>query len=425
MSNEDQMTIDERRKYLRTRKKHYTEANRKVKERLLDEMEQVTGLDRKTLIRLMHSDLERTPRSRERDKTYGPEVDDALRIIYESADCICAERLTPNLVWWADHLAAHGELRLTPVVREQLARISVPTVERHLDHIRQDLPRLPRPQPKPARRALQHIPMLRLPWDTAQPGHFETDLVHHCGPTASGEYAHTLQMIDVATGWSERRAVLGRSFLVMEDAFRCILARLPLPVLEIHPDNGGEFLNQHLLRFWGKVVQGVTLSRSRPFHKNDNPRVEQKNYTLVRAYLGYERLDSVAQVVALNALYDKLWLYYNLFQPVMHLVEKEVICVDGQPTRVRRRHDAATTPFDRLCQTDAILPEHRAQLDALRDSINPRRLRETIYDAIEDVLRLPCATPGVSEDVHQTLADHCKGGGDLPDLAFNRTKIRD
>lgn len=310
-------------------------------------------------------------------------------------------------------------------MRDQLALISIPTVERHVSHIRQDLPRLPRPKPKPGRRALQDIPMLRLPWDIVQPGHFELDLVHHCGPTASGEYAYTLQMIDVATGWSERRAVLGRSYLVMEDAFRFILARLPFPVLRIHPDNGGEFLNQHLLRFWGEVVQGVTLSRSRPFHKNDNPRVEQKNYTLVRAYLGYERLDSVAQVLALNALYDKLWLYYNLFQPMMHLVEKEIVHEDDQPPRVKRRHDQATTPFDRLCRTDAILPEHRTQLDALRDAINPRRLREAIHDTIEYILKLPCATPGVSEDVHQTLADYCQGGDDLPELTFNRTKIRD
>lgn len=425
MSNEDQMTIDERRKYLRTMKKRYAQADRRMKGQLLDEMETVTGLDRKTLIRLMHSNLARTPRSRERGETYGAEVDTALRIIYESADGICAERLTPNLVWWAERLAAHDELCLTPTLRNQLACISISTVERHLSHIRQDQPRLPRPQPKPGRRAVQHIPMLRLPWDLVQPGHFEIDLVHHCGATASGEYAYTLQMIDVATGWSERRAVLGRSYLVMEDAFRCILARLPFQVHEIHPDNGAEFLNHHLLRFWGEIVQGVTLSRSRPFHKNDNPRVEQKNYTLVRAYVGYERLDTVPQVLALNALYDKMWLYYNLFQPVMHLVEKEIVRQDGQPTRVRRRHDQAATPFDRLCQTDAILPEHRAQLEALRDSINPRRLREDIYDAIEYVLQLPCATPGRSEDVHHTLTSHRKGGDDLPNLAFNRTPIRD
>ena len=177
-------------------------------------------------------------------------------------------------------------------------------------------------------------------------------------------------MIDVATGWSERRIVLGRSYLVMEDAFLSILARLPFAVLQIHPDNGSEFFNHHMLRFWGRIVQGVTISRSRPFHKNDNPRVEQKNATLVRKYLGNERIDSVAQILAANKLYDKMWVYYNFFQPVMHLVEKEVVREDDQPVRVKRRHDDARTPFDRLCETDAILPEHREQLEALRDDIN-------------------------------------------------------
>jgi hypothetical protein len=229
----------------------------------------------------------------------------------------------------------------------------------------------------------------------------------------------------VATGWSERRAVLGRSFLVVEDAFRHILARLPFRVLEIHPDNGSEFFNHHMLRFWGDIVQGVTLSRSRPFHKNDNPRVEQKNCTLVRAYLGYERLDTVSQVLALNALYDKMGLYYSFFQPVMHLVEKEVIQEDGQPARVKRRHDEARTPLDRLCQTDAILPEHREQLEALRDSINPRRLRQEIYDAIEHLFTLPGALPGATENVHLTLAQNREKGEDAwPDFEFNRTPIR-
>jgi len=169
----------------------------------------------------------------------------------------------------------------------------------------------------------------------------------------------------------------------MKDAFLCILHRLPFPVLQIHPDNGSEFFNHHMLRFWGNVVRGVTISRSRPYHKNDNPRVEQKNSTLVRAYLGYERLDSVAQVLALNALYDRMWIYYNFFQPVMHLIQKEVIQQDGKPARVKRHHDEARTPFDRLCDTDAIWPEHQQQLEALRDATNPRRLRKEIYDAIE------------------------------------------
>jgi hypothetical protein len=222
MSHNEDMTIDERRKYLRTMKKRYIKANRKAKGRLLDEMEAVTGLNRKTLIRLMNGSLKRKRRSKQRGITYGPQVDDALRIIHESCDYICVERLAPNLVRMARHLAAHGELEATPVLLDQLRCISISTVARRLSRIRQDQPRLPRKKPKPRRRLLRGIPMLRLPWDIAQPGHFETDLVHHCGPSASGEYACTLQMIDVATDWSERRVVLGRSFLVMEDAFRFV-----------------------------------------------------------------------------------------------------------------------------------------------------------------------------------------------------------
>jgi hypothetical protein len=238
MTTEVKMTIDERRKYLGTMKKRYKQADRKTKRQLLDEMEAVTGIHRKSLIRLMNGSLLRKPRRQERGKTYGPDVDDALRVIDESFDGICAERLTPNLVWMARHLGRHGELRAPARLLDQLGCISVSTVQRRLNRIRQDQPRLPRKRPTGWRGLVQDIPMLRLPWILVEPGFIETDLVHHCGPTAAGEYVCTLQMIDVATGWSERRAVLGRSYLVMEDAFRYIVPHLPFPVREIHPDNG-------------------------------------------------------------------------------------------------------------------------------------------------------------------------------------------
>ena len=201
-------------------------------------------------------------------------------------------------------------------------------------------------------------------------------------------------------------AVLGRSYLVMQDAFRRILARLPFPMLEIHPDNGSEFFNHHMLRFWGEIVEGVKVSRSRPYQKNDNRNVEQKNSTLVRAYLGYERIDSVARVIATNELYDEMRVYYNLFQPVMHLIEKTVILEDGQSTRVKRKHDQARTPFDRLCATDAITQQHREQLEALRDQTNPRQLRQEIYASIDLIFSLPGAVPGITENVFLTLATH-------------------
>jgi hypothetical protein len=308
-------------------------------------------------------------------------------------------------VWLATHLADHDEVEVSDEVLKKLDQVSISTVRRILKRIRQDHPRLPRKGPKGGNKATRGIPMKRIPWNEKTPGHFEVDLVHHCGSTASGDYAHTLQMVDVATGWSERVAVLGRSQLVMEDGFRRVLARLPFPVLEIHPDNGSEFFNHHLLRFWGELVQGVTLSRSRPYKKNDNRNVEQKNATLVRRYLGYERLDSVAQVLAMNRLYESMWLYYNLFQPVMHLLEKIVVpTTEGQPTRIKRRHDQARTPFDRPCETEAILPEHRTQLETLRDQTNPRQLRQEIYDLLEHIFTLPGAVPGVVENVFQTLS---------------------
>jgi len=420
----EKMTIDERRKYLRLMKSRYRKAGRNEKGQLLDEMEAVTGLNRKTLIRLLKGSLARKPRGRERGERYGPTVDAALRIIDESFDSICTERLTPNLVWMARHLEQHGELVTTPELLKQLGQISRSTVARRLARVRQDQPRLPRKKPRPRNPRLQHIPMLRLPWNLREPGHFETDLVHHCGPTSAGEYICTLQMIDVLSGWSEPRAVLGRSYLVVEDAFRTILHRLPFPIVEIHPDNGSEFLSDHMLRFWGHVVQNVTLSRSRPYHKNDNPRVEQKNSSLVRAYLGHDRLDSVAQTLALNALYDKIWIYYNLFQPVMHLAEKEITRQEDQPTRVKRRYDDAATPFDRLCRTDAILPKHRDQLSALRDETNPRRLRQEIYDAIEQIFDLPGASPDRAEDVRLTLAGNRPKGAYEQLFAFNRTETK-
>lgn len=404
MPADDPMTINERRKYLRQMQKRYREADRPTRADLLDEMEQVTDLHRKSLIRLMAGSLERQPRQRQRGRTYSPEVQHVVQVIAESLDYPCAERLTPNLVWMANHLAAQGELPVSPQVLTRLEAISLSTVHRWSAEWHRDTPRLlPRGGPERANQIRREVPMKRIAWDEAAPGHFEVDLVHHCGPRASGDYVHTLQMIDVTTGWSERMAVLGRSYVVMQDAFRWLSERLPFPVLEIHSDNGSEFFNAHLVRFWQDRVQAVALSRSRPFQKNDNRFVEQKNATLVRAFLGYDRLDTVEQTLALNRLYHQMWIYYNLFQPVMHQIEKTLVTRPDHSTHIQRRHDTARTPFDRLCQTVAISPQRRAELEALRDRTNPRQLRQEIYDAIPCLFALPNAVPGQPQNVYETL----------------------
>lgn len=425
MTVEDPMTIDERRKFLFRMQQRYRAAGRVEKGRLLDEMVMVTGQHRKHLIRLMGSELARQPRQRERGACYGPEVGRVVAVVAESLDWVCAERLTPNLKWLAEHLAAQGELELSANVLFQLEAISVSTVRRLLARLPRERPRLPRGGPEQANRLARAIPAERIPWDIGEPGHFEVDLVHHCGPSASGNYLHTLQMLDVATGWSERVAVLGRSYLVMKDGFERILARLPFPVLEIHPDNGSEFLNDHLLRFFQEKVTGLRLSRSRAWHKNDNRFVEQSNDSLVRAYLGYDRLDTVAQTRLLNQLYDQMGLYHNLFQPVMRLAEKQVRpSPEGRPSKIVRRFDQAQTPFDRLCALGGLSPEHQSELTAWRARSNPRALRRAIYDLLDQLWALPLADPTVSEDVFLTLfrpLDSSKGGGGSVTLSNERT----
>lgn len=385
------MTLDERRKYLRRMRLRYAAGTRRERSQLLDEMEKVTELHRKSLVRLMKCEPVRKVRQRQRGRSYGAEVDDAIRVVAESLDYICAERLTPGLRPTAELLVQHGELRLSAEVLGQLGQISVTTVKRILRRLRQDEHRLPRRKPQQAMRILQEIPALRIPWDMQEPGHFEVDLVHHGGRSSSGDYLHTLQMTDVATGWSERVAVLGRGSQVMEAGFRRILQRLPFPLLELHPDNGSEFLNYHLLRFFNDAVKGVHISRSRPWHKNDNRFVEQRNDSLVRAYLGYERLDSVAQATALNHLYDQMWWYYNFFQPVMHLTGKTLLVAEGQRPHLKRRYDTASTPFDRLCAAQGLPLERRQYLENLRQQTNPRRLHQQVHATLAYVMALPTA----------------------------------
>ena len=297
---------------------------------------------------------------------------------------MCAERLTPVLVPTAQHLALWEELVLTPEVEAALRTISRATVQRLLQRFRQYTPKLPRRKPQPPNRLLRHVPMERLSWAIAHPGSFETDLVHHCGVVSAGEYVHTLQLVDIATGWSERVAVLGRSQATMVEGFRRVQARLPFPISHLHPDNGSEFFNDHLIRYFGEEMTGLRLSRSRPFRKNDNRFVEQKNATLVRAYVGFERLDREGQYKALNALYDQLWVYYNLFQPVLHLVGKEMV-----GAKLRRRWDLAQTPYQRLLASGILSPEQEARLAALYVGTNPRQLREEIYQALERLWQHP------------------------------------
>ena len=389
MTPEEPMNVHERRKYLHKMRPLYQRASRRQKSALLTEMEAVTGLHRKSLLRLLHGDLRRKPRRRQRGPTYTAATRQAVRLCAEALDYPCAERLQPVLLSTARTLARHGHLHLTPEVEAQLVRISVSTVRRMVGSVGQQPSRLAAsPRPKRRRSAVaRRVPQRVIPASVSTPGYVESDTVFHHGGQQSGPFVYSLCWTDVYSGWVATYATLGNSGLVMRDAFAALEARLPFPLREVHTDNGPEFLNGLIQGFLQE--RGIAMSRSRPYHKNDNRFVEENNGSHIRAYVGYGRLDSIAQVRALNALYGLLDLYHNLFRPLM-----------------RRQADGKYTvamPLERLLQADLWDADTAEAWQAYRDALDPLALRLAIADARNALEQAPGAPPGHAEDVRQTL----------------------
>ena len=397
MSEQDEMTIDERRKYLHKMWGRYRVAKKEEKRKMLDDMEHVTGMHRKSIIRVLNGRLSRKKRTRERGPTYGSNVLDLVRKVSKALDHPCADRLKPSLVFMAKHMIRHGQLKVEDddVLRKP-ETISVSTLKRMLTNINKSQEKISRKRfPKRKRNSFKEsFPMRRIPYNTPEPGHFEVDLVLHCDENHTGDYIHTIQMTDVATGWSEIQAVFGRSYRVMKDGFTCILGNLPMPVIEIHPDNGSEFFNHHLLRFWQEKVPDLFISRSRPYHKNDNRFVEENNRSLVRAYIGHGRLDTLHQLMILREIYEDLTSYHNFFQPVMKTVQK--VYVDD--LHYRRVFDQARPPLDRLAETGVLADAHRVRLLTIRDKVDILALRERLETNITKLWRVK--TPKITTPVN-------------------------
>jgi hypothetical protein len=401
MSEQDKMTIDERRKYLHKMWGRYRDASKKEKRQMLNDMEHITGLHRKSIIRILNGRLSRKKRTRERGPIYDTKVKNAIVEISKALDHPCAERLKPNLIFMANHMKYHGQLRVDEDTLIKLTTVSISTLKRMLANINKSKEKIARKRfPKRKRNTFKEsFPMRKIPYDTPEPGHFEVDLVLHCDEDSSGDYIHTIQMTDVATGWCELQAVFGRSYRVMVDGFGCILAHLPFPVIEIHPDNGSEFFNHHLLRFWGKKVPALDISRSRPYHKNDNRFVEENNNSLVRAYIGHGRLDTLPQLLILRDIYQDLMCYHNFFQPVMKTVNK----IYTDEVHYRRKFDQAHPPLDRLAATGVLNDDHLEKLYRLRDQVDIIALRERIESNIDHLWCSRKSQNATSVNIFDTL----------------------
>jgi len=386
--NEGKMSVGAQTEYLRMMQSRYRGASRTTKSQLLDELEQVTHLGRKHLIALMNGpQIGRRKRSRERGRIYGDDVVQAITIVAEALDWICAERLQPTLYSMAKHLEACGEMTVSPEVLSKLRLISISSVGRILKTIR-PAQRLPRPYPgrRSDTSAQQAVPISVIPWQQPEPGHFEVDLVHDGAPDRQGNLVCTIQFVDVLTGWSERFAMMGYTFKAIWHATQVFRGHCPIPVRELHSDNGSEFINHALIAVFGEQLVGVHQTRGRPGFHNDNRFVEQKNSSLVRAYLGNMPLRTQAELRALTALYEDMWLYYNLFQPVLRQTERKAVTGPDGIVRIRRKQDRARTPFQRLCEaTPPISRETREHLQMLYEQTNPMALKRSIHAQIDEL----------------------------------------
>jgi len=367
------MTMQTRNEYLKTIKKQYLKATKKEKAELLDEYCRNTGQNRKYIIRKLQARVSLKPKQRKKRKwTYDGWVIAALVRVWEIMDYPCGQRLEPRLPELVDILRVHKELNISDELASKLKQISARTIDRRLDHQKKVLHRKHFSTTRPGTSLKNRIPIRLNDWDTSEVGNIALDLVAHCGGSVAGDYANTISATDIATGWWEGEAVMGKG---QERTCRGVdrqRRRSPFKWRGIHPDNDAPFINAHMLRYTEK--EELEFSRSRPNKKNDNAYVEQKNWTHVRKMVGYLRYDTDEEISLLNSLYrNELRLYKNFFQPVMKLKEK--VRVEG---RLHRKYEIAKTPYQRVLELGNLTKIEKGKLRSIYQSLNPAELKRKI-----------------------------------------------
>jgi hypothetical protein len=299
----------------------YQRSSREQKGWILDEFCAATGYNRKYAIKLLRGPFPRTalPVGHGRPPLYRPEDAALLRTCWELADHICSKRLAPFLPELLDKLRACGELcDVSLGLAERVAHMSAATIDRLLAPHRALSRGRGRSLTRPGSLLRNQVPIKTFAeWDDAQPGFLEIDLVAHCGSTSAGQFLFTLSTVDVASGWTLCRGVRNRGEEAVFDELAEIRRRLPFPLLGLDADNGGEFMNRTLVHYC--EAESITLTRARPYRKNDSCHIEQKNWSVVRRLVGYARFEQDA-LAALNAVYLLAEDYVNFLQPVLKLV---------------------------------------------------------------------------------------------------------
>lgn len=373
--------------YLEVLRNDYLKASKEEKTKLLNEAEKRTGLVRKYLVRKLRPQTNLKSKVRKRRKEYYDSyVKVALARIWEILDYPCGQRLAPQLQETdiIERLRKQEELFCSDKVASQLKMISSTTIDDKLKHEKEVLHILKRKgQSKSNSLLLKKIPVkVHSELDNQEFGNIEIDFVEHCGSSASGDFVCTIDTIDIASGWQEWEAIMGRGQIPTKEALDKERNRYPLLWQEIHPDNDKGFVNAHLYQYTQET--DLFFSRSRPYKKNDNCLVEGRNWFSVRRKFGYLRFDTKEELDILNDLYrNELRLYQNFFQPIMKLKEK--IRIGG---KIHRKYEKAKTPYQRILESDQIPEDKKQELKAIYLSLNPAQLKRTIDTKLNMLYRI-------------------------------------
>lgn len=367
------MSQHSKREMIEAIRPRYLQANKSGKAQILDEFIATTGYHRKYAIRVLkHGSRPKGLKKPGRRKIYQGEVVNALEQIWEIYGRICSKRLHPFLPEGITVLERCHELSLLPEIKQLLLSMSRATIDRCLKKARFTHPQHGLSTTKPGSLLKKGIPIRTFtPWEDEKPGFLEIDLVAHCGLSTEGTYLNTLTATDLATGWTECRALPNKTQAAVSKAIIEIRHDLPFLLLGLDSDNGSEFINGTLYAYC--IDEKITFTRSRPYQKNDQAHVEQKNWSVVRHTVGYDRLDTPEELTLLVEIYADLRLYINFFQPVLKLVAKER--VDGKTIH---SYDQAMTPFRRVLALDSISVEIKARLIDQYMQLNPVSLRASI-----------------------------------------------
>ena len=375
----------------------YAQGDRGERGRILDEFTAVTGFHRKHAMRLLRvGQVTRRCGPRPHRRVYDDAVREALIVVWEASDRICGKRLRSLMPILVAAMERHGHLQLVPEVRSSLLAMSATTIDRALRDIRRQAGTATRRRSAPSAAIRRSVPVRTFDdWGDPSPGFFEADLVAHSGPVTRGSFVQTLVLTDIATGWTECAPLLVREQRLLTEVLGELRKLLPFPLLGLDTDNDSVFMNETVRDYCQQV--GIEFTRCRPYRKNDQAWVEQKNGAVVRRAIGYRRFEGLEAAAALARLYAAMRLFVNFFQPSFKLAAK---ARDG--ALVRKRYHPPATPCQRLLADPRTNEKVRRRVNQVRATLDPVRLLKEIRAIQQQLVNIADYRPALDETTKPT-----------------------